>query len=111
MAAADGGATPTAACCMPGRDGHMTMPYWVARPLGGADAAAAAAAPVAAGAGEGAGRAAGPPGGAGLGEAATAAEEVVIIGCADAIGPVGEPMNNIGGATAGAGGPGFAGCC
>lgn len=87
------------------------MPYWVARPLGGADAAAAAATPVAAGAGEGAGRAAGPPGGAGLGEGATAAEEVVVMGCDDGSGPLEEPMNNIGGAAAGVGGTGVAGCC
>lgn len=89
----------------------MTMPYWVARPLGGADAAAAGAAPVAAGAGEGAGRAAGPPGGAEVGEPATAAEDVVVMGCADDIGAVGEAMNTIVGAAAGAGGPGVAGCC
>lgn len=29
-----GGATPTAACCSPGREGHTTIPYAVGRPVG-----------------------------------------------------------------------------
>lgn len=101
IAAAEGGATPTAACCIPGSAGHMTMPYWVASPLGGAEGAAA----VTAGAGAGGGA-----GGAGPERAELAAEEVVVMGCAEDIGTEAGPMSTTEGLGEGATGPGIGGC-
>lgn len=81
----------------------MTMPYWVASPLGGAEAAAVVAVTAGAGAGSGAG-------GAGPERAEPAAEEVVAVGCAEDIGTEPGPMNTTEGLGAGATGPVMAGC-